>query len=128
MRFFRIFSVAIILCLSVAASKAQSAYPSNWVAKEPFEQKVFIENKGQYEIPGKAGVNEILYGARQGGLQYYFTNHGIWLKRFVSVKRTEQEMEELQQKSGMKKVDDDDSKLKYKLVEEFHQIEFEGAG
>src|SRR5579863_5346100 len=91
-----------ILFLSIIAlpflTTAQSIPVVKWTIKNPFEQKVFIENKGQYEIDNKVPSKNILFGARQGGLTYYFTNNSIWIKRDVPVKLTEEAME--QQRMG----------------------------
>jgi hypothetical protein len=94
-----------------------------WTVKNPFEQKVFIENKGQYEIENKVASKDILFGARLGGLTYYFTNNTIWIKRNVAVKRTDEEIAQLKQQTGKT----DEKKLAYKMVQEFHQINFIGA-
>src|ERR1700733_9493125 len=95
----------LLLCLSLimtaianlhgqtaSISKAGNSNPSvKWTVNTPFEQKVFIENKGQYASQNSVLPKEILFGARQGGLQYYFTRHSVLIKRDVSIKRTETE-------------------------------------
>ena len=48
----------------------------NWTVKKPFEQKNFVENKGQFEVKGKLKSNEILYEAHIDGVRYYFTKKG----------------------------------------------------
>jgi gliding motility-associated-like protein len=106
----------------------QNVHHAKWVAKNPFEQKVIIENKGQFEIPGKMAAKDILFGARQGGLQYYFTTTGILMSKIILVKRSEQEIEQLEKKSnGKEKDDDDDDSWKYKKVHLLHEMTFEDA-
>ena len=131
----------LLLCLSLiisgianvraqnAISTKQNSEPAvKWTVKNPFEQKVLIENKGQYSLPGKAKSKDILFGARQGGLEYYFTNHSILIKRNVSVKRTAEEMEEVKAPTDKNGVEEKEEKeLQYKTVEEFHQVEFSNS-
>ena len=101
---------------------------AKWTAKNPFDQKTIIENKGQFEIPGKLPTKDILYGAHQNGLQYYFTATSIWVSKFVSVKRSEEEIEQIEQKRNEREGKDiDDDSWKYKRVEQFHEMNFEGA-
>ncbi len=104
------------------------AFPQ-WTAKNPFEQKVFIENKGQYALKDKATKEEILFGARQDGLQYYFTKNSIYIKHTSSVKRSEPEIEAEIKRLGIKEeAKAEEKEFAFKQVEEFHQLNFVGAG
>ena len=59
----------LFLLTSVSFAQGKIA----WTQK-PFEQKVFVENKGQFD-----GVidEDVKYCARNGGVDIYFHNHGI---------------------------------------------------
>jgi gliding motility-associated-like protein len=116
-----------IFFVNISLGYAQSPVVK-WKVKNPFEQKVFIENKGQYKIENKVVSKDILFGARQGGLQYYFTNNAIWIKREVAVNLTEEEIAQLQnqlEEKGAK--EEEDKELNYKIEAQFHQINFMGA-
>src|SRR5579862_7825903 len=119
----RLLSIIVFSLALTSYSNAGKPPVVKWSVKNPFEQKVFIENKGQYEILDKVESKDILFGARQDGLQYYFTNNSIWIKRSVPVMMTEAEMEKLEHDKGEK----NDKEIKYKLVDEFHSITFIGA-
>ncbi len=123
----KLFFTLIILIVALPVLAGAGNPPVvKWAVKNPFEQKVFIENKVQYAIKDNPEPTKILFGARQGGLQYYFTNNSIWIKRNVTVKRTQEQIEQLKQQFG----DDGDmgkKEFEYESVEEFHEISFEGA-
>lgn len=101
---------------------------TKWVVKNPLEQKVFIENKGQYALPDKnLSSGDILYGARVGGLQYYFTKTGIWINYEQAIKRTEQEISQTKSQLEATGITIDEKKIQNKLVTEYHQMNFLGA-
>jgi hypothetical protein len=103
---------------------------SQWTVKDPFEQKVFVENKGQYALKENPD-NEILFGARQDGLHYFFTKNSIHIKYYARVERTEKEKEEIEKQLGEKengKEAREESMIKYKWVDQFHEIKFVDAG
>src|SRR5579871_4291284 len=70
-----------------------------WTNKNPFEQKVIIENKGQYSMPGT------LYGAKVGGLNYFFSNNSILISHQKAVKRSEKEIEQFKKDHKVKEND-----------------------
>jgi hypothetical protein len=45
---------------------------AQWAVKSPFEQKVFIENKGQYEIKNNIDSKDILYWFTSGWIAVLF--------------------------------------------------------
>jgi gliding motility-associated-like protein len=128
----RLFLLVVFVFLSLLAKTAERPPQTRWTFKNPFEQKVFIENKGQYFLKGKAAKEQILFGARQDGLQYFFTADGIWIKYIDKVERSKREIEKFEHsigeendKEGEEKVD---NVAKYKWVERFYRMEFKGAG
>ncbi len=63
-----------ILSLTGYAQQNASSTANSWTKKNPFEQKVFIENKGQYLLDEKAvNANDILFAAEIG--------HQVYLKK-----------------------------------------------
>ncbi|HWY34679.1 MAG TPA: hypothetical protein VNX68_08530, partial [Nitrosopumilaceae archaeon] len=114
--------------------KEQKPPAPKWTSHKPFEQKIFIENKGQYALKNKATNTDILFGARQDGLQYFFAKDGIWIKYIEKIERTKREIEKFKEQIGEKENTDKDGEekidnvVKYKFVERFHRMEFIGAG
>ncbi|HXB41664.1 MAG TPA: PKD domain-containing protein [Bacteroidia bacterium] len=130
MKKFIILTVTLLLTLSFI-SRAGEQPKNKWVLKEPFERKEFIENKGQYQLGKRASMGDILFGARREGLHYYFTKNCIWVKTFVKMTRTEYELEKFKEAMGESKEGEEkgeDNLVKYKWVEQFHKISFDGAG
>lgn len=114
------FSVFIFLQISTAQIK--------WTVKKPFEQKNFIENKGQFFIKDKLMPKEIFYAAAIDGVTYYFTKTGYTVQHFTKQKNTEQEIEELKEKAGIKEGKSEEEKeFKYKAVSQLHQMQWQGA-
>lgn len=114
----------VAACLSLLADEAPRA---NWVAKNVFEQKLFIENKGQHD---KERLPGILFSARQDGLQYFFTKDAILIKHLAIVKRTHEEIEAEIKRLGLKEENEneEEKELAYKQVEQFYEMRFSGAG
>lgn len=120
--------ISNVIALSVVANGTPVA---KWTVKKPFEQKVFIENKGQYSIEKeKVNSTDILFGARQDGLHYYFTKNSIWIKYTHKVKRSKKEMEDELKRLGIneKESEEEEKEFAFKLQDEFFQMEFVGAG
>ncbi len=78
-RFPRLFSVSwLVFALSgICGGYAQPAATDAKWAINPNEQKVFIENKGQYDGKNKLPGSSVLYGVENLGLQIYFTKTGL---------------------------------------------------
>lgn len=117
------FFIVIYLPVTVFFAKAGSPPATKWTVKNPFEQNVFIENKGQYSLNGKLQSKDILFGANLDGLNYYFTSTGIWIERNVPVKRTDEELEQLKLPTSANNL----KAFEYKYMQEFHQINFIGV-
>ncbi|HTB05672.1 MAG TPA: hypothetical protein VK806_01880, partial [Bacteroidia bacterium] len=79
---------AILLCAWASKSLAQQVGDSKWEIKDPFTHKVFIENKGQFKLPGN---NEpVLFAFDEGASGIYFTRKGITY-RFTKITAKEKE-------------------------------------
>lgn len=118
-----------LLVLSLSATEQPPV--TQWAFKNPFEQKVFIENLGQYAIAEKSIASaDVVFGTRQDGLRYFFTKDGLWIMNYRPVKRTEKEIEAELEKYGIKedkKMEKNERHWLWKFVPEFHQMQFVGA-
>ena len=118
-KYIHFFICFLLLLVSPLLLKAGKPPIYKWTANHFFEQKVFIENKGQYTIPNKAVSNDILFGAQQGGLSYYFTTTGIWIERYVPVKNNLAS----DNNAGQAKY----KPIQYSYINVYHKIDFIGA-
>ena len=50
---------------------------------------MFIENKGRFDLKGRASEKDILFWAQQDGLSYYFTRNKIWIVHTFLIKHKE---------------------------------------
>ena len=94
----------------------------NWTVKKPFEQKNFVENKGQFEVKGKLKSNEILYEAHIDGVRYYFTKKGYLIEHLVKKEKSKVEIES-ERKGGY----EEKKENSFKMVGEYHELLWEGA-
>lgn len=82
----------------------------SWVINNPFDQKCFIENKGQFKLTGENANEEILYGNWVNGINYYFSKDKFFISYPIKVERSEDETRALT--NGREK--EDEKELKYK--------------
>jgi len=118
---FKRISSAIFLFLSVVHLFAQV----NWTAKNMFEQKNFIENKGQFNDIKLPNGEQVLFSAEIDGVRYYFTKNGYTIvrKELVEKKEAEKEREE-NETSSLTTKNGEDEESRYKEVEKFHELKF----
>jgi gliding motility-associated-like protein len=104
MGFKTICSILSLFLLTPFFGSAQNNNPqSNWSLKDPFEQKVFIENnEGQFD--GKIGQadNKIYFKTQVTGIELYFTNKGLTYKYEKAPKLTEEQKEDLEKNRDSK--------------------------
>ena len=114
--------------IGVSSLMAQIA----WTAS-PFEQKVFIENKGQYEKSLLRDREEILFSTAISGVDVFFTARGFTYKHDVLIPSSEKEKEMLEEdrektKKSPKNNSEEEEKIpKTKRVSEFLSVEFAGS-
>lgn len=102
---------------------------TKWTLKNPFEQKNFIENKGQFDVNKIPNAEPVLFVAKIDGVQYYFTKSGYTIGRNEKVKKTEKEMEETEKKpfetkNEKEEAEEKEKESKFKIVELFHELKF----
>ncbi|MEO6883596.1 MAG: SprB repeat-containing protein, partial [Bacteroidia bacterium] len=99
-----IFSVAMFFSTnSYSQNNVTNGNNSSVIPKwssNPFEQKVFIENKSQFDGNDSLPDSHILFGVRNEGIQIYFTPEGLTYRRDEPVKMTEAEKEKYE-KAGV---------------------------
>jgi len=104
---------------------------ANWTIKKPFDQRAFIENKGQYTAEGRLKEQDILYGSREGSLHYFFTRSGLTIMNYKRVKRSEEEMERFMEKLGVKedkkRNGEEEKEFSTYLVPEFWEVQWKNA-
>src|SRR5438105_3008393 len=61
-------------------------------ASNPFEQKVFIENKGQFSDENGEEAKPILFHAYRDGIKMYFSANGLTYRHDEQVPMTEEEI------------------------------------
>lgn len=74
------FLISLFVAFSVLNSYSQttkSEKSTSWVCNNPFEQKVFVENIGQYTNQQTNSNKKILYGASSQGVNIMYTDNGI---------------------------------------------------
>ncbi|MBI2967455.1 MAG: gliding motility-associated C-terminal domain-containing protein [Bacteroidetes bacterium] len=103
----------IILSASVLLSRISQA---QWSVNLEEAQKVFIENKGQYEqLPGIPSKHKIKFSARLNGVDIFFTSGGIIYKYTEIIIEPEDpgDPHELNKTAGVKDPDKKKRQIKY---------------
>ncbi|MGP8215883.1 MAG: gliding motility-associated C-terminal domain-containing protein [Bacteroidia bacterium] len=66
----------VTFCINFAQSQNINAINANWTIRNPFEQKVFIENnEGQFD--GDIDSGKVLFSGNIDGINIYFTSRGL---------------------------------------------------
>ncbi len=98
-----------------------------WSNTNFFEQKNFIENKGQFESSSIPNGENILFLAKIDGVQYFFTNTGYTIARKELVKKTKADKEREDKHHWNSKGEEDEEENRYKFNETFQELNFVGA-
>ncbi len=115
--------ISLLLCvISIQFAFAQN----KWTSKNIFEQKNFIENKGQFDNIKLPNNELVRFQTNIDGVQYYFTRSGYTIIRKTKVKRTEKDMEEQRKKLSLPEGEDGDE-FSYTFNEQFHELQFSEA-
>lgn len=128
----------LMLLLGVVHVTFGQQVKKTWTKVKPFEQRLFIEGKGQFHPEtNELKPGDILFYARFDGLQYYFTKNSIWISRSIKVKRNPLERIWLEMKiskenKGREKENEEEERrekeiLRWKKKELFQCMKFSGA-
>jgi gliding motility-associated-like protein len=96
---------------------------NRWTSKKLFEQKNFIENKGQFDDKKLPNKEQIRFTANIDGVEFCFTNNGYTIIKKEKVKRTKKEIEEILVRFGLPK-EEEEKEFEYKIEEKFHELKF----
>jgi hypothetical protein len=87
----------------------KDASTTNWLKSTRNSRSLsYIENIGQYEDIGSVKGTEILYGAREKGMEIYFTRKGLVYKLHSRRKVTKREWESFAKKNNIKENERDE--------------------
>lgn len=117
---------------------SQPAVKNMWTVEHPFDQRVFVENKGQYKARHeKLSASDILFYSYFNGLEYFFTKNAIWISRSDAVKRSRRERRELERKfrrvnenepEDEEEEEKENAWIQWKNKEQFYCMQFVGTG
>ena len=71
----------IIFSLSALFLFHTSAQAQGWKT-DPFDQRVFIENKGQFDLSTDDATIPVYYGTHVQGTEVYFTANGVCYSQY----------------------------------------------
>src|SRR3972149_3583628 len=117
----KILFVCLLLSQFIVAQQTKS-----WTSN-PFEQKVFVENKGQFDkVDADA---KILYSARSKGVDFYFTTEGIIYKldKAVALSKEEKEAFDKNKQKPKKEKKEEKGIEPFNLVPEFLNMKWLNA-
>ncbi len=108
---FLLFSITVF---SLSNSFAGTSPSANWTSS-PFNQKVFIENKGQFDGGTEKKSENILFGASLDGVECFFSKTGLTYKHNESVAMTEEEREksEPSRRGNKDKEEQEEGRMKF---------------
>lgn len=98
---------------------------TNWTTKNLFEQKNFIENKGQNDFDTLPNHEAILFSANIDGVNYYFTKSGYTISHSEKQELSEEEKDKMEASQKGKKEEED--LFKYKIVKKYHELKWVNA-
>ena len=99
---------------------------TNWTSK-PFDQKVFIENKGQFDEKNGTESSKILFGARSEGVDLYFSAIGLTYKHDEMVPMPEEEKETFEKTHPNREEKEREERKLMKSVPQYISIEWAGS-
>ena len=115
--------ILIIACFvfcfaGLAQLPIKSITQTNWAVKEPFEQKVFIENNGGQFNNGSNGTNEKIYFSTAiTGVNIYFSAYGVLYLHDLEINNAKEK----------KTLDREQDKGKHKITPRFFSVKWKGA-
>src|SRR6185312_10287760 len=88
-----LFFLALMASAQTVSQNAQKSYTLKWT-HEPFDQNVFIENKGQFDGQDNLPGSDIRYFVGKDGVLMYFTPQGVTYREDERAQPTDNEIEE----------------------------------
>jgi gliding motility-associated-like protein len=112
----RLIGAAFLFAVTANANSNPSAKGS-WSVSNPFEQKVFIENKGQYDLKSEKPA-DIKYGVNNLGTEIYFTPKGLFyrIEEQEMILHEEHEYEKDKRKPGKEEGEEREIKTKLNIL------------
>ncbi|MBL7892995.1 MAG: hypothetical protein JNL63_10220 [Bacteroidia bacterium] len=93
--------VQSVLAVAQFEASVSAGTSKGWIRNDVFQDKVFIENKGQFAEKEKQLNSDILFGLNEGEMQVYFSSNGItylYDKLIIpQIKESERENEEIEE-------------------------------
>src|SRR5687767_11663837 len=92
----------LFLSFGVACAFSQNgttSLKSNWTSEGPFAQKVFVENKGQFNGKDELDNSDIRFGIRDAGAWMYFTPKGLTYQYVENHGMTEEQRERAEKRA-----------------------------
>ncbi|MFL5762847.1 MAG: gliding motility-associated C-terminal domain-containing protein [Bacteroidia bacterium] len=120
---------ATLLIVVLSLSPLLNAQP-DWISKAMFQQKCFVENKGQFdkrELPSK---EKVLFYSATDNVEYFFTASGYTVVKHesaVTEKMMKEEKEEALAKERSEKKEEERERSMRKKTERYHCLRFEGV-
>lgn len=109
-----------IVCISQNSDNKGSS-KTNWDVKNPFDQKAFVENKGQFD-------DNIKYAVSNQGVDIYFTSSGVIYRHVEQVKLSEEEREKIErQEEKHKSTAKEEEKISTTSKSYFLNMRWQGA-
>ncbi|MGQ0828040.1 MAG: DUF7948 domain-containing protein, partial [Bacteroidota bacterium] len=107
-------------------SQTKTVKPINWINnKDLFNDKVFVENKGQFNLP--SSKESIHYMLRQNGVFVYFSASGLTYQHDEFKKLTKEERRALKQTISKKKAAGENFEEELLPVSHFVNMKWKGA-
>ena len=114
----------LIWLFSFSILTVQLISQTNW-SVSPFDQKVFIENKGQFDGKIENTQQKVYFGTRIEGVDLYFTSNGLVYRHDEWIPMTNEEREEYFKNKPFEK--EEKGKKGMKINPQYLAIEWEGA-
>lgn len=115
------FLTAFVLIFHFRESKGGDIHSANWTIKNPFEQKVFIQDNGQFDGLNNLPGSDILYAVDNDGSRIYFTPQGLTY-RFNKPDKQSAAADENQKDENK-----EEENQEVKTIPVFVQMQWEGA-
>src|ERR1035437_7776030 len=95
---------------------------TNWTNKNHFEQKSFIENKGQNDFDTLPNHQTALFTANIDGVIYFFTKSGYTIIHTERQKLSNEELDRIE--ASKKNENEAEERVKYKIVKKYHELKW----